>query len=965
MGESSKRSTRIDWFDGTIVEDTRAGTDFADEDQPGADTASKYTEKKPIGFKRLLDMSLLKPPVLTLEISHRPGFWNLFEQDDLKGDVIVLLMRILANVYKEIEPNDKSKIATLLKTRVLKSSFLDKLKKYLVDLPSVRVVEKKMNAQLWDDVEGFYILVLELCKGINRFGGNSTEYNDVLHELLEALEVSALGVREEHSERFSSDLFDGINSLKLDTVDEDDNWESFEIAEKPSNPDSFKILNIFPTREDIVTKSNAKIKPNIINGAYISVEHYLDLQFKLLREDCFGPLRDGILYPQVRVLRTYVSNNRVGHLVDIAYQERINNKLDKRYNKQLMFGSLLLFTSDRFDTILCATTIFLEPFVMVESEVFFEPYHQVLKPETKPPAYLTPETIYTILPPGKVDEIPFPVLDAHWPNAFGLDDSQLEAYKFALTREFAVIQGPPGTGKTFLGIKIASTILQNQSLEGTPLLVICYTNHALDQFLEGILKVTKSVIRLGSQSKSKALEAYNLNSVRAKVKCKYSYLYGSKRAELEKIYKEMTDLQSEIEKCEDSIICYKCVKPYLKIGDKSYELKYSDEDPILNWLYGLKDTNKLRQNGAERLEKELECFIVDDGKISTCFSEKIAANEIDSIKNILKCVSDCNSENLKNKETNQKLTNKVKSIEKKLDYFKMDKVDSLYTLSLEQRWQLYFNVVREMKNELLAKMDVLLKKHNTAHEELSEVSDLIDSEVMTTARVVGVTTTAAARRHQLVKKLSSPIVIVEEAAEVLEAHIVSLFERMIRNGIHARTLTTQRRMRRNFVELLVPAVYERLDSHAAVLAYQHVRGMKDNLYFYSHDEFEDSEFEWMIRNGIHARTLTTQRRMRRKFVELLVPAVYEILDIHAAVLAYQHGMEDSWSHKNTFEAKWCVALANYLRKMKYTPDEVTVLATFLHIRKHESAEIRQSNMECYKQETIISERDRKRHNAEL
>lgn len=300
--------------------------------------------------------------------------------------------------------------------------------------------------------------------------------------------------------------------------------------------------------------------------------------------------------------------------------------------------------------------------------------------ESKPPAYLTPETIYTILPPGKVDEIPFPVLDPHWPNAFGLDDSQLEAYKFALTREFAVIQGPPGTGKTFLGIKIASTLLQNQSLEGTPLLIICYTNHALDQFLEGVLNVTKSVIRLGSQSKNKVLDAYNLNSVRSKVKCKYSYLYGSKRAELEKIYKEMTDLQSEIEKCEDSILCYKCVKPYLKIADRSYELKSSDEDPILNWLYGLKDTNKPKQNGA-RLEKEMECFMVDDGKITTCFSEKIALNDIDSIKNILKYVSDCDNDSLKNKETNQKLLNKVKSIEKKLDYFKVSSLTMVFSES--------------------------------------------------------------------------------------------------------------------------------------------------------------------------------------------------------------------------------------------------------------------------------------------
>lgn len=226
MGESSKRSTRIDWFDGTIVEDTTAGSDFADEDQPGAEVNSKYTEKKPIGFKRLLEMSLLKPPVLTLEISHRPGFWNLFDQDDLKGDFIVLIMRILANVYKEIEPNDKSKIGTLLKTRVLKSSFLEKLKKFLIDLPSVRIVEKKLSSQLWDDVEGFYMLVLELCKGIKRqFGGSNTDYNDVLYDLLEALQESAMGVNQKHSERYSSYLKDGIHSLMLELEDiDDDNW---------------------------------------------------------------------------------------------------------------------------------------------------------------------------------------------------------------------------------------------------------------------------------------------------------------------------------------------------------------------------------------------------------------------------------------------------------------------------------------------------------------------------------------------------------------------------------------------------------------------------------------------------------------------------------------------------------------------------------------------------------------------
>lgn len=63
---------------------------------------------------------------------------------------------------------------------------------------------------------------------------------------------------------------------------------------RPKDPHHFKNLSIFPSKEDLLQKNNILIKPNITNGAYSSVEQYLDVQFKLLREDCFGPLRDGI-----------------------------------------------------------------------------------------------------------------------------------------------------------------------------------------------------------------------------------------------------------------------------------------------------------------------------------------------------------------------------------------------------------------------------------------------------------------------------------------------------------------------------------------------------------------------------------------------------------------------------------------------------------------------------------------------
>lgn len=37
-----------------------------------------------------------------------------------------------------------------------------------------------------------------------------------------------------------------------------------------------------------------------------------------------------------------------------------------------------------------------------------------------------------------------------------------------------------------MGLKIVKALLSNQAVRGrAPLLIVCYTNHALDQFLEG------------------------------------------------------------------------------------------------------------------------------------------------------------------------------------------------------------------------------------------------------------------------------------------------------------------------------------------------------------------------------------------------------------------------------------------------------------------------------------------------
>lgn len=108
------------------------------------------------------------------------------------------------------------------------------------------------------------------------------------------------------------------------------------------------------------------------------------------------------------------------------------------------------------------------------------------------------------------DETVGPAAPEHVPCQ--LDASQLDAFKLSLTRELALVQGPPGTGKTYVGLQVVRSLLQNvvPRLSARPILVVCYTNHALDQFLEGILEVTNNIVRLGSRSKSEVLRPFNL-----------------------------------------------------------------------------------------------------------------------------------------------------------------------------------------------------------------------------------------------------------------------------------------------------------------------------------------------------------------------------------------------------------------------------------------------------------------------
>ena len=115
------------------------------------------------------------------------------------------------------------------------------------------------------------------------------------------------------------------------------------------------------------------------------------------------------------------------------------------------------------------------------------------------------------------------------------------------------LQGPPGTGKTFVGVEIMKVLLSEKNRKSTaigPILTICYTNHALDQFLECLLdnKINK-IVRLGARSKSERIREFNLDRIsssRPKISHQGFMLYEA--------YEELEQIKSEALKLQDKLL---------------------------------------------------------------------------------------------------------------------------------------------------------------------------------------------------------------------------------------------------------------------------------------------------------------------------------------------------------------------------------------------------------------------------
>lgn len=132
-------------------------------------------------------------------------------------------------------------------------------------------------------------------------------------------------------------------------------------------------------------------------------------------------------------------------------------------------------------------------------------------------------------------------------SSHSLDQSQRDAFSAMTTQELSIVQGPPGTGKTFTTMAAIERLIRThrRDIQGpaAPLILTAQTNHAVDQLLQRYIENDDGIriVRLGGQSRNQLVQKHSLHQLRrsSKFKSTSSQRAGRQRRECFKTIKNL------------------------------------------------------------------------------------------------------------------------------------------------------------------------------------------------------------------------------------------------------------------------------------------------------------------------------------------------------------------------------------------------------------------------------------------
>ncbi|KAL4063837.1 P-loop containing nucleoside triphosphate hydrolase protein [Scleroderma citrinum] len=455
-----------------------------------------------------------------------------------------------------------------------------------------------------------------------------------------------------------------------------------------------------------------------------------------------------------------------------------------------------------------------------------------------------------------------------------LDVSQARSLVTGLNQKLSLIQGPPGTGKSFIGALLAKAL--HDSTQQT-ILVVCYTNHALDQFLEDLIHIginSQSIVRLGGRPNSAVAHLSIHNLPREKVF----------RTRSDWIVVDSTRLQANDH------------QRNLLQSLESLTPPQADPSRLLAYI----QTKDVDYFNALRVPKKKDgmSIVGPNGKPVT---------RLFLISRWMEGQDAWNFKSEPHVQSAERIWNMPKAL-------RQQKLDSWMTGMIEERAEAICAAGRGF---------------NDCQDTLARTFGEGVVAQLRRKRIIGCTTTGAAKYVNDITAVSPDVLLVEEAGEILESHIVtalgtsikqmiligdhkqlrpkvnsydltvergkgydlnrSLFERLVLKGFPHVTLSVQHRMRPEISAFIRALTYPELEDALQTKTRENIRGLQSNIVFIDHDHPEEEE------KRIFDRTDGSS------------PA----------------------SKQNTFEVKMVLRVVRYLVQQGYGNDNIVILTPYL------------------------------------
>jgi hypothetical protein len=364
----------------------------------------------------------------------------------------------------------------------------------------------------------------------------------------------------------------------------------------------------------------------------------------------------------------------------------------------------------------------------------------------------------------------------------------------------------------------------------------CYTNHALDQFLEHLIKSgVDKVIRVGGQSRSDVLKDHNLRII--------AQSEGKTKTESHGVYQAFTSLK---ENEGEANLTLQQLRGAGKDPDwKHLENHIRQKYPRIHGQFGRIDEEGFETVGRHPFDIwKPEKATIDPPVVASALQ----------LANALKKAS-----------------------------------QNAYSLNHDERCALVCLWATEVYEDIVAELLETIESSAKLQENLNNIHDETDRRILQDAEVIGVTTSGLAKRISVLRRVRSKVIICEEAGEVMEPHMISALlptvEHCIQIGDHEQLrpsinnfkelslesqqgalhqldrsqferlsvgqrgrplmpvaqLGVQRRMRPEISTLVRQTIYPRLEDHISTANLPDVVGLRKNVFWFDHKNYEDNK----------------------------------------------------------------------------------------------------------------------------